>query len=112
MGNSGFRIVCKYWSQLEHMHVEPMDVDEDGIFGVRNGKRYRLPNIRDLKRLKSISLGYSSEQQRRVNQNLTDDYVAAAVLPNLEAALNRRGVQVYREPATGASSSSESDDND
>ncbi|CAL8135851.1 unnamed protein product [Orchesella dallaii] len=112
MGNSGFRIVCKYWSQLEHMHVEPMDVDEDGIFGVRNGERYRLPNIRDLKSLKSISLGYSSEQQRRVNQNLTDDYVAATVLPNLEAALNGRDVQVYRGLATVASSSSENDDSD
>ncbi|CAL8135857.1 unnamed protein product [Orchesella dallaii] len=112
MGNSGFRIVCKYWSQLEHVHVEPMDVDEDGIFGVRNGERYRLPNIRDLKSLKSISLGYSSEQQRRVNQNLADDYVAAAVLPKLEAALNGRDVQVYRGPATVASSSSENDDSD
>ncbi|CAL8105399.1 unnamed protein product [Orchesella dallaii] len=113
MGNSGFRIVCKYWSQLEHMHVVPMDVDEDGIFGVSNGERFRLPNIRDLKSLKSISLGPYSEQRRRVNRNMADAQVDATVLlPNLEAALNGRDVEVYREPATVASSSSENDDGD
>ncbi|CAL8135895.1 unnamed protein product [Orchesella dallaii] len=101
MGNAGFRMVCNYWTQLEHLHVEPMDINENGIFGIRNGERYCLPSIKDLKSLKTISLGNSSEQLRRLNPYLDDGDVAAAVhLPNLEAALSGTDVKVYRQPTT------------
>ncbi|CAL8135865.1 unnamed protein product [Orchesella dallaii] len=106
-GNGGFRMVCKYWSQLEHMHVEPMDVTEFGIFGVQNGERYRLPNITDLKSLKTISLGYSSEQRRvlRLRHTLEDaDVTAAVLLPNLEAAFYGTDIEVFRKPVIVASS--------
>ncbi|CAL8137832.1 unnamed protein product [Orchesella dallaii] len=101
MGNAGFRMVCNYWTKMEHLHVEPMDINENGIFGVVNGERYRLPSIKDLKSLKTISLGNSSEQLRGLNPNLGDGDVAAAVhLPNLEAALSGTDVKVYRQPTT------------
>ncbi|CAL8140236.1 unnamed protein product [Orchesella dallaii] len=113
MGNHGFTKVCRHWSQIEHIHVEPMDIDEDGIFGVRDGEQYRLPNITDLKYLKTISLGYSSQQLRRLSLNLTaDDGAAAGLLPNLEAALHGRNVEVYRQPPAVATSSAEGDDSD
>ncbi|CAL8097613.1 unnamed protein product [Orchesella dallaii] len=113
MGNYGFIKVCRHWSQIEHIHVEPMDIDEDGILGFKGGEQYRLPNITDLKCLKSISLGYSSQQLIRLSRNFADDDGAAAVLlPNLEAALHGRNVEVYRQPPTVATSRAESDDSD
>ncbi|CAL8135899.1 unnamed protein product [Orchesella dallaii] len=101
MGNVGFRMLCNYWPQLEYLHVGPMDINENGIFGGWNGEQYRLPSIKDLKSLKTISLGNSSEQLRGLNPNLADGDLAAAIhLPNLEAALSGTDVKVYRQPTT------------
>ncbi|CAL8135861.1 unnamed protein product [Orchesella dallaii] len=98
MGNDGFRMVCKYWGQLEHLDINPMDVNEEGIFGIKNGKRYCLPNITDLKSLKSISLGFSSAMRGMLEENLKNrDVTAPILLPNLEAALSGRAIEVYRQ---------------
>ncbi|CAL8136275.1 unnamed protein product [Orchesella dallaii] len=59
LGNEGFQMVCKVWKKLEQLQVNPFQVDEMGLLGVSEGKRYHLPNLTDLKDLRVLQLGSS-----------------------------------------------------
>ncbi|CAL8128688.1 unnamed protein product [Orchesella dallaii] len=63
LGNDGFLTVCESWKQLEHLDIEPFDVDEEGILGVLDGQMYRQANLTDLKRLRLLRMGYHSQDR-------------------------------------------------
>jgi len=51
LGNDGFQMVCKVWNKLEEVNINPFQVDEQGLLGMKTGGKYHhFPNITDLKR--------------------------------------------------------------
>ncbi|ODM90253.1 putative F-box/LRR-repeat protein 23 [Orchesella cincta] len=60
LDNEGFKAACKNWTQLRHLDLDPFDVEEEGILGIKDGKKYSQPNITDLKYLASLRIGSPS----------------------------------------------------
>ncbi|CAL8135927.1 unnamed protein product [Orchesella dallaii] len=89
MGNGGFQILSTEWKNLEHLHIDPMDVDDEGLLGMENGEKFRAPNLTDLKRLKTFSVGPTSSNRGGSRAELTRGAIMYGVLrlQDLEDAL-------------------------
>ncbi|CAL8135805.1 unnamed protein product [Orchesella dallaii] len=90
-----FQILCKEWNHLQHLTIDPMDVDESAFLGIKNNVKYCVPNITDLKDLKTFSGGPESFNRGGPRVNLTSDSITYGILAleNLQDALI--GVEPY-----------------
>ncbi|CAL8135831.1 unnamed protein product [Orchesella dallaii] len=86
MGNGGFQILCRQWKCLEHLTIAPMDVNEQGLLGIKKKVRYCAPNLTDLRGLKTFSVGSTSSDPGGMRVNLSNDSIVYGVLAlqNLE----------------------------
>jgi len=47
-GNHGFEVVCKIWGKMKILLIQPCQVDEDGLLGMKAGEKYQRPNVTNL----------------------------------------------------------------
>ncbi|CAL8133315.1 unnamed protein product [Orchesella dallaii] len=80
MGNCGFQMLCKEWDRLEHLTIDPADVNEEGFLGTQNNMIYCDPNLIDLKCLKTFRVGPISSNLGGMRVNLTNDTITCGVL--------------------------------
>ncbi|CAL8135807.1 unnamed protein product [Orchesella dallaii] len=76
----GFHTLCKEWNHLQHLTIDPMDLQELDLLGVKNEMKYCVPNITDLKDLKTFSVGPTSSNRGGPRANLTSDSITYGIL--------------------------------